>query len=70
MTCYFRHLKSIFEKAGITITSENKKHIDKKIHQIVGIDYKNCPTTWKEIKKRIAENEEDFVNILKNSVKD
>ena len=46
------------------------EHIDKKIHQIVGIDYKNCPTTWKEIKKRIAENEEDFVNILKNSVKD
>ncbi|MEJ2240794.1 MAG: hypothetical protein P8Y18_01440 [Candidatus Bathyarchaeota archaeon] len=70
MTCYFRHLKPIFEKAGITITSENKKEIDKKIHQIVGIEYKNCSITWKEIKKRIAENEEDFVNTLKNSVKD
>jgi hypothetical protein len=70
MTCYFRHLKPIFEKAGISITTENKKHIDKKIHQIVGIEYKNCSATWKEIKKRITEDKENFVNILKNSVKD
>lgn len=70
MTCYFRHLKPIFEKAEITITSENKKDIDKKIHQIVGIEYKNCSATWKVVKKRIAENEEEFVNTLKNAVKD
>lgn len=70
MTCYFRHLKLIFEKAEITITNENKKDIDKKIHQIVGIEYKNCPATWKEIKKRIAENEDNFVDTLKNAVKD
>jgi hypothetical protein len=70
MTCYFRHLKPIFEKAGISITTENKKHIDKKIHQIFGIEYKNCSATWKEIKKRITEDKENFVNILKNSVKD
>lgn len=68
MTCYFRHLKPIFEKAGLTITSENKKNIDKKIHQIVGIEYKNCSAAWKEVKKRIEENEEDFVNTLKNAV--
>jgi hypothetical protein len=70
MTCYFRHLKPIFEKAEISITNENKKYIDKKIHQIVGIEYKNCSATWKEIKKRITEDKENFVNILKNSVKD
>lgn len=70
MTCYFRHLKPIFEKAGISITSENKKDIDKKIHQIVGIEYKNCSATWKEVKKRITENEENFVNILNKAVKD
>ncbi len=70
MTCYFRHLKPIFEKAGIRITSENKKDIDKKIHQIVGIEYKNCSATWKEVKKRITENEENFVNILNKAVKD
>ena len=68
MTCYFRHLKTIFEKAGITITKENKQDIDKVIHSIVGVEYKNCPTTWKEVKKRIAENEENFVNMLKSKM--
>ena len=65
MTCYFRHLKTIFEKVGITITKENKQDIDKVIHSIVGVEYKNCPATWKEVKKRIAEDEESFVNMLK-----
>lgn len=68
MTCYFRHLKTIFEKAGITITKENKQDIDKVIHSIVGVEYKNCPATWKEVKKRIAENEENFVNMLKSKI--
>lgn len=66
MTCYFRHLKLIFEKANIIITKENKQEIDKVIHSIVGIDYKNCSATWKEVKKLIIEDEAKFVKILKN----
>ena len=69
MTCYFRHLKTIFEKAGITHTQENKQNIDKIIHSIVGVEYKNCPATWKEVKKRITEDEENFVNTLKKELK-
>lgn len=68
MTCYFRHLKTFFEKAGITITKENKAIVDKAIHQIVGIKYKNCSATWKVVKKRIIEDEENFVNILKKTM--
>ena len=68
MSCYFRHLKTIFEKTGIIITKENKQDIDRAIHNIVGIEYKNCSTTWKEVKKRIAEDEENFVNMLKTEV--
>ncbi len=68
MTCYFRHIKTLFEKAGITITKENKKEVDRVIHSIVGVDYKSCPATWKEVKKRIAEDEESFVNILKREM--
>ena len=68
MTCYFRHLKPIFEKAEITITKENKKDIDRIIHSIVGVEYKNCPATWKEVKKRMVENEENFVNMLKSKM--
>jgi molecular chaperone GrpE (heat shock protein) len=65
MTCYFRHLQQIFKKAGIEVTAENKRDIDKVIHNIIGVDYKNCSVAWREVKKRIAEDEEDFVFNLK-----
>ena len=68
MTCYFRHLKRVFEKTGITVTKENKRDIDRIIHNIIGIDYKNCPETWKKVKKRIAEDEESFLNMLKREL--
>jgi molecular chaperone GrpE (heat shock protein) len=65
MTCYFRHLQQIFEKAGIEVTSENKKELDKIIHRVVKVEYKNCPATWREVKKLIAEDENNFVSKLK-----
>jgi len=68
MTCYFRHLKTIFEKTGITITKENKQDVDRVIHSIVGVEYKNCSATWKEVKKRIAEDEKSFLNMLKREL--
>lgn len=61
MTCYFRHLQGIFEKAGIEVTEANKREIDRVIHEIVGVKYKDCPSTWKELKKRVAQDEELFV---------
>lgn len=68
MTCYFRHLQHVFEKAGIEVTKENKREIDKAIHSIVDVEYKNCPATWKEVKKRIAEDEDGFVSKLKEAL--
>ena len=68
MTCYFRYLKEFFAEAGITITKENKKDVDRVIHSIVGVEYKNCSATWKEVKKRIVDNEEGFVSELKNKL--
>jgi len=68
MTCYFRHLNEIFEKAGVTVTKENKADVDRAIHSIVGTSYKNCSATWKEVKKHIAEDEEKFVNTLKSKL--
>jgi len=68
MTCYFRHLQDVFKKAGIDVTSENKREIDRVIHGIAGVEYKNCPATWREVKKRIAENEESFVSKLKEAL--
>jgi hypothetical protein len=65
MTCYFRHLKSAFKKAEIEVTSENKREIDQIIHKIVSVRYKDCPATWKEVKKRITSDEDGFAAELK-----
>jgi uncharacterized protein YijF (DUF1287 family) len=67
MTCYFRHLGEIFRKAGITVTKDNKQELDKLVHQLVKVNYKNCPQTWKEIKKRITADEAHFVAQLKTA---
>ena len=68
MTCYFRHLQQIFKKAGIEAASVNKREIDRVIHDVVGVRYKNCPATWREVKKKIAEDEEGFASKLKEAL--
>ena len=65
MTCYFRHLQELFRKAGIRVTEEDKREVDKIIHRIAGVQYKDCPATWKEVKRRISEDEEGFASRLK-----
>jgi len=54
-------------KTGIEVTTENKRDVDKIIHKIVGVDYKNCSATWREVKKRIVEDEEKFIYSLRES---
>jgi hypothetical protein len=61
MTCYFRHMTRIFDEIGIEVTKENKRHIDRVIHEIVGVDYKDCSAAWRELKKKLADNEEGFI---------
>ena len=67
MTCYFRHLQPIFDRAGIEITKENKEELDRAIHRIVGVEYKNCPATWKEVKRRLREDEAGFLSELRGT---
>ena len=57
MSCYFRHLKELFNQAGIEVTPANKKQIDQAIHQIVNVPYKECPQAWKKLKQEILTNE-------------
>jgi len=68
VTCYFRHLTGVFKKAGIEVTSQNRREVDKVIHSIVGVEYKNCPAAWREVKKRLAEDEEAFISRLRKDV--
>lgn len=69
MTCYFRHLKEVFSKADIEVTFENKREIDKVIHGLVGVEYKHCPDVWREIKRRLAQDEAGFVFALQHALK-
>jgi hypothetical protein len=69
VTCYFRHLNQIFEKAGIDVTPTNKQEIDRIIHDIVGVTYKNCPAAWRQVKSRVLEDEANFVLMLKDAWK-
>ena len=68
MSCYFRHLKFVLDEAGIEITPENKRQVDKAIHSIIGTDYKDCSATWRKIKNEILTDpgkRRDFIRDLK-----
>ena len=53
MSCYFRHMKDIFEALGIEVTPASKKEIDRLLHGLAGVEYKNCSPAWKAIKEQI-----------------
>ena len=67
MTCYFRHLQEVFRKAGIEVTTANRREIDLMIRGIVGVAYKDCPATRREVKKRLADDEDGFASTLKTA---
>jgi hypothetical protein len=57
-------MTGILTEIGVDVTPENKKEIDKALHKLLGVEYKNCSASWKEIKKRIAEDEPGFLKDL------
>jgi hypothetical protein len=57
MSCYFRHIKGLFQEAGLTISPENKKDVDLAIHKMVGVEYKDCSTTWRRLKEKFLAND-------------
>lgn len=73
MSCYFRHMDEIFKELNLETTKENKKEIDKVLHKIVGVEYKNCPDAWKRVKEIIRGNDEsqkkDFILKIKKELK-
>ncbi|MBI4302869.1 MAG: hypothetical protein HY665_00815 [Chloroflexi bacterium] len=71
MSCYFRHLKGVFDEAGITVVSSNRQQIDQAIHQFLGVAYKDCPVTWRHFKQEIMADKhkrEELVAKLRMSV--
>lgn len=54
-------MSDILEEAGITVTKENKKDIDKALHSLVGVEYKNCSSTWKELKSMLQDEKRGII---------
>ena len=72
MSCYFRHMKDILEEVGVEVTKENKKEIDRIIHGIVDVEYKNCSPAWKAVKEHIKGDDKartQFVKRVKKELK-
>jgi hypothetical protein len=65
LTCYFRHIKDLLGEIGVEVTPQNKREIDRLIHELVGVDYKDCPSTWKEVKRLMAEDRTGFTARLR-----
>ncbi len=71
MSCYFRHMKDVLVEAGVEVTDKNKKEIDRIIHELVDVDYKNCSPTWKGVKEHIKQDEtarNQFIEKLKTKL--
>ena len=72
MSCYFRHMKDVLEEVGIEVTKDNKKDIDRIIHGLVDMTYKDCSPTWKKVKEHIKTDEtarSQFIKHLKKEIK-
>jgi hypothetical protein len=71
MSCYFRLLKDILAEAGVEVTPGNRKEIDRAIHKIVGVEYKDCPVAGRALKQQIMGGEQkrrDFVKKLRETM--
>ncbi len=64
MSCYFRHLQELFEESGIEVRSDNKKELDRFLHRYVGVEYKDCPSAWKELKDILQEGGEPRARLV------
>jgi hypothetical protein len=70
LTCYFRIMRGLFEEIGIEVTPQNKYEIDLRIHKLVGVDYKDCPSAGREVKKRMVEDRAAFAASLQAALSD
>jgi hypothetical protein len=64
-------MKDVLDEVGVEITPENKKEIDRILHGIAGVEYKNCSPAWKKIKEMVKGDPADrerFIKELKSAV--
>jgi len=64
VSCYLRHLRGILSEAGVEVTPSNKKQIDRAIHQIVQVNYKDCFQTWARLERQIIGDEQKKQDLI------
>jgi hypothetical protein len=72
VSCYLRHIRDILSEAGVEVTLSNKKQIDRAIHQMVQVDYKDCAQTWARLRRQIIGDEQkkqDLVRKLQQALR-
>jgi hypothetical protein len=62
VSCYLRHLDDVVTATGVKIGPDNRKEIDRTVKELLGLE--DCPDVWKEVKKRLAADEQGFINDL------
>jgi hypothetical protein len=65
-------MKDVLDEAGIEVTKENKKDVDKIIHGLIDVEYKNCSPTWKAVKEHIKGDDKTrakFIKMLEKELK-
>jgi len=65
-------MRDVLDEAGIEVTKENIKDVDRIIHDLVDVEYKNCSPTWKGIKEHIKGDDKarkQFIKKLKQELK-
>ncbi len=67
MVRYFSNSRMIelFEELGVELTKENKKEINMILHEMLSVDYKNDPATWKMIRQKLKYDSDGFKKRLK-----
>jgi hypothetical protein len=62
-------MADVFEEAGLDLDEvkadkAKKKELDAKIHALLGVEYKDCPSTWKKVKEML-EDEKGRAKLVK-----
>jgi len=68
MSCYLHNLEALLKEAGIELTKENRKDVDKAVQRVVGVENKHCPEVWKAVKAELEKDRDGFVERLKKEM--
>jgi len=55
VTCYTRHLTSVFAEAGIADTADQRRDADRVLRDLLGMRQATCSDVWHELKGWLAD---------------